>query len=153
MLRCADFAGNVRLWAPQIRATGVVRAAYAGAATSPLHEHDLAAVAARALTEPEHAGRTYVLTGPQSLTQRDKLAVIARATGRPLAFDELSPAQARAAMVTNGVPAEIADRLLGSQADYAARPGPTTDTVQQILGRPARTFADWAAANAEMFRS
>ncbi|MEV6907239.1 NAD(P)H-binding protein [Amycolatopsis sp. NPDC051071] len=38
VLRCADFNANSLAWAPQIRSTGVVRGAYADAATSPIHE-------------------------------------------------------------------------------------------------------------------
>ncbi|WCB95302.1 NAD(P)H azoreductase [Baekduia alba] len=151
LLRAGDFAGNVRLWAPQIRNGGVVRAAYPGAATAPLVERDLSAVAARVLVDPGHEGKAYVLTGPRALDQREKLAAIAETIGRSLELVELTPAQAKAGMVANGVPSEIADRLLGSLADYAAQPGPTTDDVAQLLGRPALPFADWAAANARLF--
>jgi uncharacterized protein YbjT (DUF2867 family) len=40
------------------------------------------------------------------------------------------------------------DRLLSSLADYAKQPGPSTATVEQVLARPARTFAEWAADHA-----
>ena len=46
---------------------------------------------------------------------------------------------------------EIPDRLLGSLAHYAKRPGPSSDAVQQVLGRPALTFAGWAADHATAF--
>ena len=52
-------------WAPQIRAGDVVRWCYAEAATAPVHERDLAAVAVRALCEEGHDGSQYVLTGPR----------------------------------------------------------------------------------------
>src|SRR6266700_3291689 len=64
-LRCADFDSNSLAWAPQIRSTGVVRGAYGDAATSPIDPRDIAAVGVRALVDAEHAGRSYVLTGPQ----------------------------------------------------------------------------------------
>jgi lambda repressor-like predicted transcriptional regulator len=38
----------------------------------------------------------------------------------------------------------VPDRLLGSLADYSREAGPTSDTVRQVLGRPARTYAAWA---------
>lgn len=152
LLRCADFAANALAWAPQIRATGTVRGAYAAAATSPIHERDIAAVAVQALTGDRHAGRSYVLTGPQSLTQRDKVRLIGEATGQNVTFQEIPAAQARQAMLAQGLPPEIPDRLLGSLADYARQPGPTTGTVQQLLNRPALTFADWATEHAGAFR-
>ena len=54
-------------------------------------------------------------------------------------------------MLAAGRPAEIPDRLLGSPADYARAPGPATTTVADLLGRPARTFAQWAADHAGAF--
>jgi uncharacterized protein YbjT (DUF2867 family) len=153
VLRCADFAANTLAWAPQIRQGGGVRGAYGDAATSPIHERDVAEVASSALASSAHAGRSYVLTGPQSLTQRDKVRLIGEAIGTPLSFQEISPQQVRQAMITQGVPEEIPDRLLGSLAHYAERPGPSSDAVQQVLGRPALTFAQWAADHAAAFQN
>lgn len=42
-------------------------------------------------------------------------------------------------------------RLLGSLADYATQPDPTTHTVEDLLGRPELTFANWAHDNATAF--
>ncbi|MYV99314.1 NAD(P)H-binding protein [Streptomyces sp. SID3343] len=150
-LRCADFAANALAWAPQIRATGVVRGAHGGAATSPIHHRDLAEVAVAALTDPAHAGRSHLLTGPQSITQYEKVRLIGEAVDRTLTFQELAPEQVRRAMLAQGLPEDVPDRLLGSLADYADSPGPTTNTVERLLGRPALTFATWAADNSVAF--
>lgn len=152
-LRCADFDANTLAWAPQIRASGTVRGAYPEAATSPIHHRDIAAVAVQALTEPCHAGHAYVLTGPQSLTQPDKVRILGRILGAAVAFAATAPDQVRAALLAQGLPEEVPARLLGSLADYARTPGPTTDTVEQLLGRPALTFAQWAAENITAFRN
>ncbi|MER6958506.1 NAD(P)H-binding protein [Streptomyces sp. NPDC000618] len=151
VLRLADFAANALAWAPQIRSGDVVRGAYGRAATSPLHETDIAAVAARALHGSIPPGSIHTLTGPQSLDQTEKVHLIGTALGRSLSFQELPPEHIRQGMLAQGLPAEVPDRLLGSLADYAHRPGPTTSTVADLLGRPARTFADWAYDNAPAF--
>ncbi|MET8426691.1 NAD(P)H-binding protein [Nocardia sp. NPDC004860] len=152
-LRCADFDANALAWAPQIRATGTVRGAYAAAATSPIHQRDIAAVAVRALTESGHGGRAYVLTGPESLDQRDKVRILGKALGTDLSFAEVAPDQVRAALLAQGLPEEVPARLLGSLADYARTPGPTTGTVAELLGRPALTFAQWADENTSAFQN
>src|SRR5829696_7804484 len=152
-LRSADYAANTLAWAPQIRSASVVRGAYGDAATSTIHERDVAAVAARALVNPAHAGHSYVLTGPQSLTQRDKGRLIGEAIGKELSFEEPPPEQLRQAMLAQGLPEDVPDRLLGSLADYAEQPGPSSKTVAQVLGRAALTFAAWAAEHAAAFRS
>ena len=71
-LRCGGFAANALAWAPMIRAGGVVRAPYPGAATAPIAERDIAAAAVRVLLDDGHAGARYVLTGRQSLTRRSR---------------------------------------------------------------------------------
>jgi uncharacterized protein YbjT (DUF2867 family) len=152
ILRCADFAANALAWAPQIQRAGVVRGAYPEAVTFSIDERDIAAVAVRALLEPVHAGRAYLLTGPQPLTQADKVQAIGRAIGRELTFAAIPPEQVRQGMLAAGLPAEIPDRLLGSLADYARTPGPSSTTVADLLDRPARNFADWAGDHAEAFR-
>ncbi|CAM5649138.1 NAD(P)H-binding protein [Streptomyces purpurascens] len=151
VLRLADFAANALAWAPQIRSGDVVRGAYGRAATSPIHETDIAAVAARALRGGVAPGSVHTLTGPQSLDQVEKVHLIGAALGRALSFQELPPEHVRHGMLAQGLPEEVPDRLLGSLADYAHRPGPTTSTVDDLLGRPARTFADWARDNAHAF--
>ncbi|MEV3938661.1 NAD(P)H-binding protein [Glycomyces sp. NPDC049804] len=149
-LRCADFASNTLAWAAQIP-SGAVRGAYANAASSTVHERDIAAVAVKALTEDGHEGRAYVITGPESLTQSRKAALIGEAIGREIGFVELAPEQVRAAMLAQGLPEEIPARLLGSLADFAREAGPQTDTVARLLGRPALTFGQWAAEHASAF--
>ncbi|MFI6736899.1 NAD(P)H-binding protein [Nonomuraea sp. NPDC050451] len=153
VLRLADFAANALAWAPQIKAGDVVRGAYGQAATSPIHETDIAAVAVQALRSSAHTGSIHTLTGPQSLDQFEKVRLIGAAIGRTLSFQELPPEQVRQGMLAQGLPEEVPARLLGSLSDYANRPGPTTSTVEDLLGRPALTFADWARANAPAFDS
>ena len=137
-LRCTDFASNTRVWAPQIRSTGIVRGAYGDAATSTIHERDIAAVGVRALVNSAHAGHSYLLTGPQSLTQRDKVRIIGEAIGKQLSWEEISPQQVRQAMIARGVPEDVPDRMLGYLADRIQQPGPSSDTVEQVLGSRAR---------------
>ncbi|MGY6650579.1 NAD(P)H-binding protein [Amycolatopsis sp. TRM77291] len=153
VLRLADFAANALAWAPQIKAGDVVRGAYGRASTSPIHETDIAEVAAQALLGGLPAESVYTLTGPGSVDQREKVRLIGAAVGRPLSFQELPPEQVRQGMLAQGLPEEVPARLIGSLADYSERPGPTTTTVEELLGRPARTFADWARDNAPAFQA
>ncbi|MBI2688433.1 MAG: hypothetical protein HYX27_19185 [Acidobacteria bacterium] len=72
----------------------VVRWPYLAAPTTPIDERDIAAVAVRALSEDGHAGREYVLTGPQSLGQYEQTSTIGSVIGRSLRIEELSPDEA-----------------------------------------------------------
>jgi uncharacterized protein YbjT (DUF2867 family) len=151
MLRPGPFALNCRnWWAPQIRNGDVVRWFHGAAQTAPVHERDIAAVAVRALCEEEHDGRDYVLTGPESLTQREQLAIIGDAIGRPLVFDEVSPDTARHEVIATW-PTRVADMLLNAYAAAVNRPALVTSTIAEVTGMPARTFREWAVDHATDF--
>ncbi|MEV0202024.1 NAD(P)H-binding protein [Nonomuraea sp. NPDC050691] len=154
-LRPASFAGNALVsWGPQIRAGDVVRYVYAGFAEPLVDERDLVEVAARALLTGDLAGRRLELTGPESVSHERAVALIGEAAGRPLRFEEIAPEAAEEGMVRGGLPRPFVSALMARYARYAALPpaGPT-GTVEEVLGRPARTFAQWAADHAAAFRS
>ena len=151
-LRPGPFAINCRdWWAPQLRKGNVVRWFYGDAATAPVDERDIAAVAVRALCDDGHDGREYVLTGPASLTQREQVQIIGDAVGRPLRFEELSRESAREQMLAMMFPAPAADMLLDAYAAAVGLPALVTSTVVEVTGVPARSFHDWAVDHAGDF--
>ncbi len=153
ILRPGAFMSNALMWAPSIKAQGVVYAPFTQAKTAAVDPADIAAVAARALTEPGHEAKMYPLTGPELLSPADQVEALGTALGRSLRLVEVPPEAAKAAMVNSGMPAELADAVLASMAqagtDHAMAVLPT---VEQVTGRPARSFADWVAAHLEAFR-
>ena len=152
-LRPGPFALNSRnWWAPQIQKGDVVRWFHGNAATAPVHERDIAAVAVRSLGDEGHGGKEHVLTGPESLTQREQVQIIGDAIGRRLRFEELSPESARHELLTR-MPAAIADMLLDAYAAAVGRPALVTSTVADVTGAPARPFRDWAVEHAGEFRA
>jgi uncharacterized protein YbjT (DUF2867 family) len=108
---------------------------------------DIADIAAAALTESGHAGQVYEVTGPRLLTFADVADELTRATGRRVSYLAVTPEEYAAAAVDVGVPAEEAGPLaeLFSRV-LDGRNGRLEDGVQRALGRPARDFADYAAA-------
>jgi uncharacterized protein YbjT (DUF2867 family) len=151
-LRPGPFAINCRnWWAPQLRNGDVVRWFYAEAATAPVHEHDIAAVAVRALCDEGHDGLEHVITGPASLTQREQVQIIGDAIGRPLGFEELSRESARKQMIAMMFPPPVADMLLDAYEAAVDQPALVTSTVLDVTGAPARPFRDWAMDHASDF--
>ncbi|MGH3916871.1 MAG: NAD(P)H-binding protein [Pseudonocardiaceae bacterium] len=151
-VRPGMFAGNLVDWADAIRADGVVRAPYGAARQAPVHERDIAAVAATALLADGHHGKIYPLSGPEALTKTEQVAAIGKAIGRAVRFEELTPEQWRE-QVKDEIPPFLVDWLLGIWARAVDKPDPVWPTVQEVLGRPARTVAEWAADHTEDFRS
>ena len=144
VLRPGDMANNLLYWAWSIRTSGTVYGPYPTSAQAPIHEADIAAVAAAALLEEGHAGKTYALTGPQALTRTEQLATIATAVGRELQFVEISPEAFAEQMAQYMAPGAI-KMLLDYWSDTVDEPDVPRPTVEQVTGRPARTLASWAA--------
>jgi len=152
-LRAGGFAANALAWADQIRSTGVVRWAYGQAARSLIHERDIADVAVRALTDGQHAGAAYVLTGPQAVTQADQVRIIGEVTGRPVRWEEASPEAIRDQLAASTGDRGFADHAMAYWASLIEQPEPVTHTVQEITGARARTFRDWARDHTSDFIS
>jgi uncharacterized protein YbjT (DUF2867 family) len=151
ILRPGMFAANsVSWWAPQIRSRNVVRWPYGQAATAPIDERDIAAVAARVLQGDGHGGGDYVLTGPESLTQAEQVAIIGEAIGHSVVLEEISPAEARSELP---FPSVALDMLLKAWSAAVGIPAFMTATVAEITGRQPRTFREWAADHADAFRA
>jgi uncharacterized protein YbjT (DUF2867 family) len=156
-LRASSFGANtLRAWGAQIRADDVVRYPYANFAEALIHERDLAEVIARALGSDAlvaRRGRRLELTGPQSLSHQQLVATIGEVLGRPLRYQEIPPEVAKQGMVQQGIPEPFVEALLARYAREVGQPAPVTGEVERILGRPARTHAEWVADHAAAFRN
>lgn len=143
-LRPGMFASNLLgMWAGQLRVGDVVAGPHAAASTAPIAEDDVAAVAARALLGDDLLGRVIPLTGPQLLTNTELLATAGRVLGRDLTYREIPAEEVRKRFTAIGFPAEFGTAYTALLAEMVDNPPPVTDNVERILGRPARTFAEW----------
>ncbi|MBE1531107.1 NAD(P)H-binding protein [Actinomadura algeriensis] len=152
-VRPGEFASNALGWRDAIRAGEPVREPYAAGRTTPIHERDIAAVAGRALLTDGLVGACPVLSGPEALADPEKARLIGEAIGRPVPFEEITPEEARKEMLALPYMREgLVDVLLRLRADAVDADVAPTGEVERITGRPARTFADWAADHADDFR-
>jgi uncharacterized protein YbjT (DUF2867 family) len=145
-----EFMCNALNWVDSIRSEGVVREPY-DFPSALIHEADIAAVAAVALLDDGHTGRAYNLTGPESLTPREQIAILSKAVGRDVNFDQITHQQAVDRLMGTGVPQADAEYVIGWYATPSADHTTVVNTVEQVTGRPARTFAQWATEHAGRF--
>ncbi|MBO0678705.1 NAD(P)H-binding protein [Mycolicibacterium sp. S2-37] len=108
---------------------------------------DVAAVAAAVLADPaRHSGRIHELTGPRSVTFEEAVELISRASGRPITYKRISPAEYRAVLVESGMGEDdahhIAEMFAVMERGLLAD---TTDGVETVLGRAPQTFEEYVA--------
>ncbi len=147
-IRPLVLATNNLGWAYPIRATGSISIYRPDAVTAPIHEADIAAVAVAALTGNDDVSG--ILTGPDRLSQRAQVAAISAATGREIAVTELSREEA-AENFSRFMPTREAEAVLQFLDDAEAGNSFATETVGDVLGRPALSYAEWAVDHAADF--
>jgi uncharacterized protein YbjT (DUF2867 family) len=146
-----SFMSNTLQWIPQLRAGNVVRGPFADVPVATIDPYDVAAVSARALTSSDHEGRSYRLSGPDSLLPADRARVLGEVLGRELRFEGQSDVEAREEMLAS-MPAEYVDAFFSFFADGKLDESEVRDTVERVSGRPPRSFEQWASAHADAFQ-
>lgn len=145
VLRPSAFASNSLNWAEAVRTGQPVRNMMGPGAQGVVDPRDVAEIAAAALLDARHAGRTYTLTGPEAITPRQQVAALAEVLGRPVELHDLTREETREMLLASGREADHADAILGS-IEFVTEGGNAivTDDVREVLGRPPRTYREWA---------
>ncbi|WP_370349086.1 NAD(P)H-binding protein [Catenulispora sp. EB89] len=150
VLRPGWFAQNFSedFWLPAVR-SGTL-ALPGGEGRLPfLDAEDIADVATAALTEDGHAGQAYDLTGPRAIGFGEAAELIAKASGKPLQYLDITPEEYLEQQVSAGVPQSAAERMtrLVTMGRDGAAAG-LADGVERALGRSPRRFEDFVVAAA-----
>ena len=153
IVRPNSFVQNIlTYYASSIRTEGAFYAAMGNARTSFIDVRDVAAVAARTLTSPGHAGKTYELNGPEALTYGEVAEKITQASGRRVQYVDIPVAQQKQAMLDQRLPDWLATALLDLQAYYTSgKGGEVDDVISTILGRAPRTMDQFLVDFADSF--
>jgi uncharacterized protein YbjT (DUF2867 family) len=146
-LQPGAFATNTLGWARSIKHEAVVRLPFPDSQTAPIHELDIAAVAVEALLKDGHTNTKYLLTGPESITQRRQAELIGEAVGTAIEVVVQTRDEAYADL-SQQFGAFGSPQLINSMLDLTkaaiGRPETVETGVQQALGREPRSFAEWA---------
>jgi len=148
ILRAGFFAQNlcrdITTHAVDIAAHNEIYVPAGAGRTTFVDSRDVAEVAVNIMADPAlHAGQSYVLTGPEALDYSEVAALFTTELGRPIRYARPS------------IPAfwwrvgrrVTWDTLFFMTVVYTltrfGKNAPTTDTLQQLLGRPARSMAQF----------
>lgn len=127
---------------------GSLISSYGSTPVAHIDCHDIAACAAVLLARPQGQGETFVLTGPEALTDAEIAGKISSALGRAVSRAELPPEALPAALASQGLPRQFAEDLAFLVREVAAgSQAAITTTVRDITGRPPHTFDDFLTAS------
>ncbi|HKP43286.1 SDR family oxidoreductase [Mycobacterium sp.] len=147
-----EFLENFAIWSEQIKTTRTVREPYPSAVEAPISMDDIARVAAALLVKPEqaHYGQMYPITGPQALNRAEIAEQIGVGIDAPVTYEQCERAEAE----------QRFDTALGGRAGWyldtieqaLEHPQEANDLVAELTGTQASSVAQWATANAGLFR-
>lgn len=151
-LRPNRFMQNDLAWAAQVP-SGSVAGPVMDAAWSIIDARDIGAVAAAVLTDPAaFAGRRLTLTGPEPRTPRSRVEALGDVLGRPLTAVDVPIPAAVDQLRGYGVPEWTAAGLGELYELYVTGVATVVaPDVEQVLGRPGRTWEEFAADHAAAF--
>jgi uncharacterized protein YbjT (DUF2867 family) len=139
--------------APSIIREGALYLPLGGVRLNPVDLVDVAIVGFLLLRDGGHEGEQLALTGPEALSMSEIAERISYATGRPVRYIAVSPADRREALIAHGIPSVFADALdkqvkerlkggLESQVDLSTR---------RLFNVKPTTFLEFARRNGEVF--
>jgi uncharacterized protein YbjT (DUF2867 family) len=139
-LRPNTLMSNALWWLPTLRDEGRVYDASDPGKTVPIDAYD------------GHVGKGYILNGPEALTAREQVEILADVLGRPIEFVPVTPEQFAQRSIEQGTPQDMARAVQDlNELFRAGRAGVVADDVANLTGTPPRTFREWCEQNAAAF--
>jgi uncharacterized protein YbjT (DUF2867 family) len=152
-LRAGEFMHSYFRQVPAIVAKGALFLPMEDARIASIDIDDIAEVAAAALTDPGHEGKTYPLTGPDSLSMAEVAEKLSAATGRTIRYVNISPEDATKTRLAAGMPQYTADALDELFAERRkGKEAKVWPVFEAIVGRRPTSFDEFARRHAAIFR-
>jgi len=137
-----------------IIAQGALQAPIGDSAVSVVDARDIAAVAAAALTQDGHVGKTYTVTGPAAVTHAEIATELGDAVGRTVRFESIPPEAFLATLTEVGMPAWQAEGLVEDYEHYdRGEASAVSPDVAQVTGTSPRSLRDFAHDYSDAFQS
>jgi uncharacterized protein YbjT (DUF2867 family) len=136
-----------------VRDAGELKVPTGGQPTSFVDTRDIADVAAAALLDSGHAGRSYTLTGPQALTWAEVATLIGEAAGHQVRYVDPPLGEFLGALSDNGTAKatlDYYDRIYASIQQ--GRTSIISADIEQVTGHPPRSFSAFIEENKNVWR-
>jgi uncharacterized protein YbjT (DUF2867 family) len=152
-LRAGEFMHAYFRQVPSILNRGILALPMGDGRIASIDIGDIARVAVDVLAGTGHEGRIYPITGPESLTMAEVAGKLSAATGNAIRYVAVTPDEARAAQLANGMPEYTADGLYELFAERRKGKEATVwPTISEVFGWQPVTFDEFARRHASIFR-
>ena len=152
-LRPNQFMQNfINYYGDGIRRKDVIAKPCGDGRTSFIDARDIAAAATVVIEGNWHDGKTYSITGPESIGNADVARILSDVTGRPISYVDVPVEEYRRQMSTWGMGDFMMNGMMDVlEAERSNRGSAVTRDFQHLTGRQPNSFARFARDNAVSF--
>ncbi len=120
---------------------------------SPVDVRDIAAVAVAVLTGTGHEGKTYMITGPETLTYAQVADKISAAIGKKITYVDVPLEAAKKALLDGGAPEWFAEGQMEQfRFRWKGKQSCVTSTIADVAKKKPTMFDEFARESAPYFR-
>lgn len=145
---------NAIWWKPGIVEAGHVVDATDPGKTVPVDPYDVARIAALVLTQDGHAGKNYILNGPEALSAREQVEILSEVLGRSIDFISVTPEKYTEEAIQKEImsqPFALAIQNL-NELFRAGRAGVVAHDIINLTGIAPRSFRQWCEEHRGEFK-
>jgi len=154
IMRPTFFMQNFETYAPRIKEAGQIVMPVGNGTISATDLRDVGAVIRDVLTKPGHEGQSYDLTGPELLTFAEIAAKFSKVLGTTVEFIDQPMEEFADLLRKIGLSEWRVDAVCKElEAIGAGVVDHTTDTVEELLGRPPISLEQYIEDHIDQFRS
>ena len=153
IIRPAYFMQNIIGSARMIAMESAFPGAMGDGKVGVIDTRDIGNVAATILTSDGHEGKTYPLTGPDSLSQGELAGKLSAVLGKEIKYVNVSQADAKSGMMAMGMPDWMADGWAAMAMMISTGAADmVTPMVKEVTGQEPRSFEEFAGDYAGAFK-
>ena len=153
LLRPQSYMQNTLMAAPTVAFEGRIYQPMKSGRLGMIDARDIGEVAAKILTEEDHEGKVYTLTGPAAISFYDVAEALSEVLGKEVGYVPIPPEKAKEAAVGRGIPEWVADALNEyAKAHSKGYSDWTTGDFERLTGRPATSYKEFARDFEWVFR-
>jgi uncharacterized protein YbjT (DUF2867 family) len=153
LLRPQSYMQNTLMAAPTVAFEGRIYQPMKSGRLGMIDARDIGEVAAKILTEEDHEGKVYTLTGPAAISFYDVAEALSEVLGKEVGYVPIPPEKAKEAAVGRGIPEWVADALNEyAKAHSKGYSDWTTGDFERLTGRPATSYKEFARDFERVFR-
>ncbi len=151
-VRAIYFMQNTLAAAQTVASQGTIYMPMKGGKVGIIDARNVAEAAATVLTSDGHAGKSYLLTGPDSISVKDMADTLSKVLGKEVKYVDVPPEAAKEAILGMGMPEWIAAGIIETIGALSDGLGDyTTDDFEKLTGHRANSYETFARDFAQVF--